>query len=484
MDAGDDLDALPDGPLDCRRRSEDVAHILFTSGSTGAPKGVMITHENVLAFLDWAIPYFGHTPADRISSHPPLHFDLSTFDIFGTLSTGASLYLIPPALSLLPHKLAEAIRTMELTQWFSVPSLLNYMARFDVVRPHDFPSLKRLLWCGEPFPTPALIYWFDRLPHATFTNLYGPTEATIASSYYRVAERPADEKAAIPVGTPCGGEELLVLDEGLRPLGPGAIGDLYIRGAGLSPGYWNDPEKTAAAFLRDPFSADSNARIYKTGDLASRDEAGLVYLHGRADAQIKSRGYRIELGEIETVLNTFEDTPGVRRHGDPERWFRRPGDLLRLRPRGRPRGIAASAAAPARRGPAGLHDSFALDGNGASPIERKRKDRPAQDQGTIRGGSGSPRPRRGGGIMNCAGRLTKIFAEKLLVEVESPETDLLDAGILDSMSFVELLLNLELEFGFRVEMESLDMENFRSIARIAELVESTRQGAEVARQSA
>jgi amino acid adenylation domain-containing protein len=304
-----DWNDAPDSAVPCQRRSEDVAHILFTSGSTGAPKGVMITHANVLAFLDWALPHFGHVPSDRISSHPPLHFDLSTFDIFGTLSAGAGLYLIPPSLSLMPQSIAEAIRSMELTQWFSVPSLLNYMARFDVVRFNDFPNLKRLLWCGEPFPTPALIYWMQRLPHVTFTNLYGPTEATIASSFYRVPACPASATDQIPIGRPCAGEELLVLHENLSAVGTGVVGDLYIRGAGLSPGYWNDPQKTMAAFLPDPFSSDPTSRIYRTGDLASVDEAGLVYLHGRADSQIKSRGYRIELGEIESVLQTIE---GVR----------------------------------------------------------------------------------------------------------------------------------------------------------------------------
>jgi acyl-coenzyme A synthetase/AMP-(fatty) acid ligase len=142
-----------------------------------------------------------------------------------------------------------------------------------------------------------------RVPHATFTNLYGPTEATIASSYYTLPAVPADERAPIPIGHPCGGEELLVLDEQRRPVPVGEIGDLYLAGAGLSPGYWEDAEKTAAAFVPDP--RDPAARIYKTGDLASVGPDGLVYFHGRRDSQIKSRGYRIELGEIETALHAL-----------------------------------------------------------------------------------------------------------------------------------------------------------------------------------
>jgi acyl-coenzyme A synthetase/AMP-(fatty) acid ligase len=177
------------------------------------------------------------------------------------------------------------------------------MMQFDVVKPNDFPHLQRLLWCGEAMPTPTLIYWMQRLPHVTFTNLYGPTEATIASSYYTVPAVPESDRAAIPIGEACGGEYLLVLDEHRRRVPPGEIGDLYIGGDGLSPGYWRDAEKTEAAFVPHPELAGE--RIYRTGDLARVDEQGLVYFLGRCDSQIKSRGYRIELGEIETALNAL-----------------------------------------------------------------------------------------------------------------------------------------------------------------------------------
>jgi amino acid adenylation domain-containing protein len=289
-----------------RVRPEDPAHLLFTSGSTGLPKGVVITHSMVTAFVDWAVGYFGTKAGERISGHPPLHFDLSTFDIYGTFSAGAELHLVPPSMSVDPRSLAKLIRESELTQWFSVPSVLTYMAKFEAVEQDDFPRLKRLLWCGEVLPTPVLAEWMRRLPHVTFTNLYGPTEATIASSYYTMAGVPEDESVPVPIGVACGGEELLVLDDSMAEMPVEEIGDLYIGGVGLSPGYWRDKEKTGAAFVRDPRDVSGETRIYKTGDLARLGEDGQFHFLGRADSQIKSRGYRIELGEIESALNPIE----------------------------------------------------------------------------------------------------------------------------------------------------------------------------------
>jgi amino acid adenylation domain-containing protein len=285
-------DGDSDAPLEAATCPSDPAHILFTSGSTGVPKGVVITHANVMAFVDWGLGHFGLDETDRISGHTPLHFDLSTYDVFGAYAAGAELHLVPPQTALLPHRLAQFIRESALTQWFSVPSVLNYLAKADALAHGDFPSLRRVMWCGEVLPTPALIYWMQRLPHARFTNLYGPTEATIASSYYDVPACPASPAAHIPIGRACGGEELLL-----------AGGELCIGGAGLSPGYWRDPAKTAAAFV--PHPRRPGERIYRTGDLGRERPDGLFELVGRADSQIKSRGYRIELGEIEAALGTL-----------------------------------------------------------------------------------------------------------------------------------------------------------------------------------
>jgi amino acid adenylation domain-containing protein len=286
------------------RRASDAAHILFTSGSTGTPKGVVITHANVVAFLKWAISYFDIEAGDRLSGHAPFHFDLSTFDIYSALWTGAELNLVPPSANLLPRDLAAFIERRALTQWFSVPTVFAYMDKLDAVPEGGFASLRRILWCGDVLPTPVLRAWMRRHPDATFTNLYGPTEATIASSYHTLEAIPESDTSAVPIGRPCGGEELLVLDAELVPVAAGETGDLYIGGAGLSPGYWRDGEKTQHAFLADP--RGGAGRIYRTGDLARLEDDGLVYFVGRADSQIKSRGHRIELGEVEVAVNSLD----------------------------------------------------------------------------------------------------------------------------------------------------------------------------------
>ncbi len=310
-----ELEELDGAPVAAGGTAQDPLHILFTSGSTGEPKGVVITHDNVIQFVEWAVKYFGMSSTDRVSCHSPLHFDLSTFDVYGSVAAGAEVHLLPPQLSLLPHRLAAYIRDKRLTQWFSAPSILTHMAKLDTVQWNDFPELRRLLWCGEKFPTPSLIHWMRRVPHAAFYNLYGPTEATIASSYYHVPQVPRDAFEEIPIGEACAGEQLLVLNDRHESVPDGEVGDLYIAGVGLSPGYWRDPAKTAQAFLTNPMGANSAgahppgdpARIYKTGDLARRESNGVFYLLGRGDTQIKSRGHRIELGEIESALHRIPE---------------------------------------------------------------------------------------------------------------------------------------------------------------------------------
>ncbi|NEW69760.1 amino acid adenylation domain-containing protein [Streptomyces rhizosphaericus] len=279
-----------------------VAYVLFTSGSAGEPKGVPLTHAAIIHFVTWANEHFGLRSDDRISCHLQLHFDGSLWDVYGPLVCGAELHLVPPEASLLPTTLAQFIRDARLTQWLSVPSVLSAMARHEVVEKDDFPQLRRVLWGGEVFPPTDVEYWMRRLPHVTFTGFYGTTETTIASSYYTLTELP-DE--ALPVGRAIPGEWLEPVDDQLRPVAPGEVGEMVIGGAGVSPGYWRDPERTAASFIELP--PGSGRRAYRTGDLGSRDADGLLRFHGRADRQVKVNGYRVELDEVMTELHSLPE---------------------------------------------------------------------------------------------------------------------------------------------------------------------------------
>ncbi|MET7403668.1 AMP-binding protein, partial [Dactylosporangium sp. NPDC005572] len=275
---------LPEG------RRDDLAYLLFTSGSTGVPKGVPITHDSVLTFATWVAGELGIGPDDRVSGHSALSFDFSVFDLYGAMAAGAALHLVPEHLNLVPDLLAGFIRESRLTQWSSVPSVMTAMAGRGVVR--DFPDLRRVVWSGDVFPAPALRHWMLALPGVPFTNLFGPTETTVASCIATLSVPPGAADP-IPIGRAVGGDRVALLDDDLRPVPAGTIGELYFAGAGLSPGYWRDPGATEQAFR-----VVDGTRWYRTGDLATLGPDGLYYFHGRRDRQVKSRGYRIELDEI------------------------------------------------------------------------------------------------------------------------------------------------------------------------------------------
>lgn len=288
-----------------RLAPDGTALLLYTSGSTGQPKGVMVRHDSLAEIISWGVEYFGVGPADRLAGHPPLIFDISYFDLLASWRSGASWHPVARELNLIPHKLVEFVRQRRLTHWFSVPSVLSQIARFDALTPGAWSSVREIYWAGEVFQTPALRYWMKRMPQTRFTNLYGPTETTIVSSFYSVPAPPAEDAAPLPVGFACCNESLHVLDEQGLPRAAGEQGGICIGGAGLANGYWRDPERTAAAFQETTIGGRL-VRVYRTGDLGAWGAGGELHLHGRADGQIKSRGYRIELGEIEAALARLE----------------------------------------------------------------------------------------------------------------------------------------------------------------------------------
>lgn len=277
------------------------AYLLFTSGSTGKPKGVPITHANVRAYIDWAIGRYGFGPDDRFSQTFEQTFDLSIFDTFVAWEAGACVYAMSPVELLSP---ARYINRHALTTWFSVPSVPAQMRRRNSLRPGTLPTLRWSLFCGEPLPMQSAEAWQAAAPGSTLENLYGPTELTISCTVYRwdAATSPAlCINGSVPIGLPHPGLRAVLLDESLREVPTGEAGELCISGAQTSPGYWNDPERTAERFVTLD-TGDGPAVYYRTGDRAQRLPGGDFTCLGRTDHQVKVLGFRIELGEIEAVI--------------------------------------------------------------------------------------------------------------------------------------------------------------------------------------
>jgi len=276
----------------------ELAYIIFTSGSTGAPKGAMITHENVLSFLDWCSSEFQPSEDDRFSNQPPIHFDASVIDIYLAIKHGATVYLISEELGKRPKELARFVASNRLTFWNSTPSALMLLSQQGDLEAHDASSLRIVCFGGEVFPPKALRALQQVWGSADFYNLYGPTEATTACTFARLPKRiPESRTAPYPIGFPCSHVKAVLLDENGRPVDAGSEGLLHIGGPSVFAGYWNRPDETAAAML------DCNGiRWYNTGDVARWDAAeGFTYV-GRRDRMVKRRGFRIELGEIERAL--------------------------------------------------------------------------------------------------------------------------------------------------------------------------------------
>ena len=286
-----------------------IAYLLFTSGSTGQPKGVMVSHANVLHYVDYVTKRYGIKNSDRLSQTFDLTFDLSAHDLFVTWGSGACL-CVPTQKQMI--KPGAFINEARLTAWFSVPSTVIFMRRLGELKPGLYPRLRLSLFCGEALPIEVVRDWSLAAPNSVIENIYGPTELTIGCTSYRWDNRtsPAEcEQGILPIGEPFEDMEALIVDEELREVAPGCEGELLMTGPQLSQGYWSDEAKTRGAFVS---VAGRTGTYYRTGDRVRRSAPNkpLIYL-GRLDSQVKVLGHRVELGEVEAVVRSLSGVDAV-----------------------------------------------------------------------------------------------------------------------------------------------------------------------------
>lgn len=282
----DGTDEPTDAQIDEPTDPDDLAYILYTSGSTGMPKGVCISHRNALAFIDWAVEELSPGPEDRFSNHAPLNFDLSVLDLYAAFSAGASVHLVAAELAYAPEQLVEFLHSQEITVWYSVPSALTLMMREGGLLERRPPAgLRAVLFAGEPFPIAsvrALAAW----TRARLLNLYGPTETNVCT-FHEVRPWDLDRDRPVPIGAACSSDRVWAQRPDGGVCGPGEEGELVADGPTVMLGYWGCTPH------RGP---------YPTGDVVRVLDTGLFDYVGRHDHMVKVRGHRIELGDVEAVL--------------------------------------------------------------------------------------------------------------------------------------------------------------------------------------
>jgi acyl-coenzyme A synthetase/AMP-(fatty) acid ligase len=284
--------------------------MIFTSGTTGRPKGVVMSHRGVLAFYHGMLDVGIVTSADRICTTSPLQFDFSLLDIGLALGSGATLIPVPREVLHWPRRLLRFLADTGTTQVNGVPSIWRSMLRHEPARLAELNGQVRgVLFAGEAFLLPELRRLQGLLPQARIVNCFGWTES-IAASFTDVPNPLPDDTDVLSVGFAYRGAEMMLLDQttGSPVKEPGVVGEIYMRGPSLFTGYWDDDEATTAALVPDPFEPRSGQRVYRSGDLAYRGEEGELYFVGRADFQVQILGNRVELSEIERRLLEF---PGV-----------------------------------------------------------------------------------------------------------------------------------------------------------------------------
>ena len=265
----------------------DLLYVLFTSGSTGVPKGVSICHRSVIDYTDWVTETFNITQKDTFGNQAPFYFDNSILDIYSCMKTGATLNIIPKKLFFQPVPLLEYIKYNKINTIFWVPSALIVVSKLKAFRNVDLSdTLKRVLFCGEVMPNKQLNIWRKFLPNVTYANLYGPTEITDACTYY-IVDREFSDDEPLPIGIPMSNTDILVLNDEDKLVTDDEVGELCVRGTSLAMGYYNNPEKTRSAFVQNPLNKAVPEIIYRTGDLVRYNEYREIIYISRKDFQIK-----------------------------------------------------------------------------------------------------------------------------------------------------------------------------------------------------
>jgi amino acid adenylation domain-containing protein len=278
-----------------------TAYVLYTSGSTGLPKGVEHADSSALAFASWAADHFCLSSNDRLSCHAPLHFDLTTFDLFAALLKSSCVVLIPEELVIFPQRVADLVEREEITMWYSVPfALMQLVERGNLAR-RNLSALREIIFAGERFPPSPLRRLAELVPGTGLTNLFGPTETNVCT-YYRVSGDDLASDDFCPIGHACPYASLAIVDEGGQNVSPGEVGELLVGGPSVMKGYLNRPALNEQAFVE----LGKGARFFRTGDRVQASIKGPLLFHGRLDRQVKVRGVRIELDEIEGALLNCE----------------------------------------------------------------------------------------------------------------------------------------------------------------------------------
>jgi len=284
----------------------DPIYVVFTSGSTGIPKGVVACHRSVLDYIEQLSETLEFNEDTVFGNQTPLYFDACLKELYPTLKFGATTYLVPKSLFMFPIKLVEFLNEHKINTICWVVSALTMISAFGAFKKIVPEYLHTIAFGSEVFPIKQFRIWRETLPNAKFTNLYGPTEGTGMCCYYKV-NRDFELDEAIPVGRPFKNTEIILLDENNKRAADGEPGEICIRGTSLTMGYYNNPEKTAEAFVQNPLNTAYPELIYRTGDIGKYNEYGELVFVSRKDYQIKHMGHRIELGEIEVNVNMLEE---------------------------------------------------------------------------------------------------------------------------------------------------------------------------------